>query len=81
MSEFTITESKERLVEGIKKAADRALEMGKAQDRVEWFLIAQQLHLAMKKSIEYINGEPLTAYETELWLEIVDTLNKHFPRE
>lgn len=69
MSEFTVAESTERLIHGIKKAASLCVEMGKAQDRVEWFLIAQQLNVSLQKSKEFIIGPALTKQERHLWLE------------
>jgi hypothetical protein len=69
MSEFTVAESLERFREGLKKAASLSIEMGKAQDKVEWFLVAQQLHKVLEISMGFINGKALTKSELDIALE------------
>lgn len=69
MSEFSLLESRERFVEGLKRAASNAVDMGKAQDKAEWFLIAQQLNEMLKAGIKIIDGKTLTPLERELALE------------
>lgn len=75
MSDMTLKETTERLMEGLKMAASRAKELGRAQNSPAWTKISNSLELMRTNCEMMIKSKGLTRAEV---LRMVDQRQKTF---